>query len=859
MKKIAKVLSYILASASLPILLPISASLAAPGAPSFQTYKVQIVADNSFNIFLGDANGPTRLFYENLYTWGEQIARAATLDVVPYPGETYLYVLAMGGGGVENWGGRINGIDVVYYPGAQVARHPTIESEQVSYVYLEPTSFNDTAPNCSTDQMFFGDPDYPFIDDGFGNPVDDGPKPRPGCSETGGQTVYYYVNQTRSALGYKYLDISGDIAGLNAHQVGTTGGCNVNTNPGCDTVANGGFTSPTILSDVQTHINSSTVWVSAVSPIEDLSADPNDPNDYMAHPNASNILRDTRGPSSLVHMVNANLPSVSCVGCGNSALPSYTGHAWDFPENNAVMFRYPLSSINPGGLEPIIAGNGEVFLNWRAPSSGTTPTGYVVEYKLAGANDTTYVSAGTFTGLSARVTGLTNGTSYTFRVTAKDAQNNVGPASNEKRATPSSVVPSAPTNLTYTNTSSSISVSFAPPANSGSTAISNYEYSTDSGITWMAFSPAVTSGPVTISALSNGSNGNPVDNQGQFKVKLRALNSIGAGNQSSEINRRAMRLRYLAASHGSISGIETQTAYTGESGTAVTAIAASGYHFDSWNDGLLTATRIETSVTQSETFTATFAQDPPPAPPQNNSTSTSVPDPSQQSRIISITPSIVEVDKSTVITLTGVFVEKIRSIQVDGNSITPDSWIQSGTEVTFTLQAKNLGRSRIGVFNGSTPVMAEQFVVVESAPKKIEPVVTPSPTPTPIPTATPSARPKPSPTASATPPLKSKVVLRVFFDLSSAEVKGENLSKLQSLAQSLSQLGKAITINVTGYAQPTPGSEASDTVLSKNRAAAVTKVLQKFGVNTKIVYKGAGRAVKNVPSSRYVEIVAANS
>jgi outer membrane protein OmpA-like peptidoglycan-associated protein len=126
--------------------------------------------------------------------------------------------------------------------------------------------------------------------------------------------------------------------------------------------------------------------------------------------------------------------------------------------------------------------------------------------------------------------------------------------------------------------------------------------------------------------------------------------------------------------------------------------------------------------------------------------------------------------------------------------------------------------------------------------------------------------PKPSETTTVTAPpvvkggpLESTLTLNVYFDMGSSKVYGSNLSKLQDLAKRLSGLGKEITISITGYAQPTPGSEATDGKLSEDRAAAVARILRKFGVTTKVIYKGAGRAILNVPSSRYVEIVAANS
>ena len=58
---------------------------------------------------------------------------------------------------------------------------------------------------------------------------------------------------------------------------------------------------------------------------------------------------------------------------------------------------------------------------WAAPASdgGSPITGYTVEYRVSGTGAWSSLSAGTAT--SANVTGLTNGTSYEFRVIASNA------------------------------------------------------------------------------------------------------------------------------------------------------------------------------------------------------------------------------------------------------------------------------------------------------------------------------------------------------------------------------------------------------------------------------------------------------
>ena len=65
-------------------------------------------------------------------------------------------------------------------------------------------------------------------------------------------------------------------------------------------------------------------------------------------------------------------------------------------------------------------------------------------------------------------------------------------------------------------------------------------------------------------------------------------------------------LTYTAGSHGTISGTASQTVDYGSNGTAVTAVPDSGYHFKSWDDGVLTAERTDTNITANHTYVASF-------------------------------------------------------------------------------------------------------------------------------------------------------------------------------------------------------------------------------------------------------------
>jgi uncharacterized repeat protein (TIGR02543 family) len=70
-------------------------------------------------------------------------------------------------------------------------------------------------------------------------------------------------------------------------------------------------------------------------------------------------------------------------------------------------------------------------------------------------------------------------------------------------------------------------------------------------------------------------------------------------------------LTYTAGSNGTISGTSLQTVNSGSNGTAVTAVANTGYHFVSWSDGVTTATRTDLNVTANISVTANFAVTPP--------------------------------------------------------------------------------------------------------------------------------------------------------------------------------------------------------------------------------------------------------
>ena len=66
-------------------------------------------------------------------------------------------------------------------------------------------------------------------------------------------------------------------------------------------------------------------------------------------------------------------------------------------------------------------------------------------------------------------------------------------------------------------------------------------------------------------------------------------------------------LTYTAGANGTITGTSPQTVNHGGSGTAVTAVPNTGYHFVNWSDGVRPPTRTDTNVTANVNVTANFA------------------------------------------------------------------------------------------------------------------------------------------------------------------------------------------------------------------------------------------------------------
>ena len=186
----------------------------------------------------------------------------------------------------------------------------------------------------------------------------------------------------------------------------------------------------------------------------------------------------------------------------------------------------PKSQITVPGVPTDVAGlvgDASVDLSWSAPSDdgGSAITGYEITVTPGGVK----IMVDSSRTLSKKVTGLTNGTSYTFVVKAKNE------AGNGSDSTPSSAVvpkgvPNTPTGVSAVGGNGYATVSWTAPSGDGGSPITGYKIKASVGGQILTAGPRDTS--IVFTRLTNNT---------QYTFTVVAENSVGSSSESRPSSR----------------------------------------------------------------------------------------------------------------------------------------------------------------------------------------------------------------------------------------------------------------------------------------------------------------------------------
>jgi hypothetical protein len=233
---------------------------------------------------------------------------------------------------------------------------------------------------------------------------------------------------------------------------------------------------------------------------------------------------DAGGVSAPAQTCGATPPCATAPAFPNdttTALPSLS--PLEFPP--AAYVDLQSSDTVPGAptIGTATAGNASATVNWTAPADdgGSAITGYVIT-PFIGATAQTPIDVGNVT--TDDVTGLTNGTAYTFEVAATNAIGTGADSAASNSVTPEApTVPGAPTIGTATAGNASATVNWTAPASDGGSPITGYVITPSSG-------PPVDVGNVTsddVTGLTIGT---------AYTFTVAATNAVGTGPASAASN-----------------------------------------------------------------------------------------------------------------------------------------------------------------------------------------------------------------------------------------------------------------------------------------------------------------------------------
>lgn len=229
----------------------------------------------------------------------------------------------------------------------------------------------------------------------------------------------------------------------------------------------------------------------------------------------------TATASGEVQVDRTGLVMVTGVKPGTSSTATITTAKSGCASGSAQVTATSLAAPGAPTSVSAVAGNAQAVVSFTAPASpgGAPITRYTVTSSPGGLTAT-----GTASPIT--VTGLTNGTAYTFTVTATNIAGTGAASSASTAVTPATpaTAPGAPTSVSAVRGNAQAVVSFTAPANTGGGLISSYTVTATPVGGGTIVTATGTGSPITVTGLINGT---------IYTFTVTATNSVGSSSSSS--------------------------------------------------------------------------------------------------------------------------------------------------------------------------------------------------------------------------------------------------------------------------------------------------------------------------------------